>query len=292
MLMGGLGGMLDIDLLRTFVAIYESGSFSAAADIVGRTQSAVSLQIKKLEERLGEPLFHREPNGIVPTGHGEFLLAHARRILRTHDEALLGFGRHARGAPRWSLGISADYGQALLPRVLAVIEELQPASTIEVVCGPSSDIALQVVEGRLDLVFVGEGEGLGRGPVVHRERCIWATGGEAHLRDPVPLALPPRECLYRRWAADRLDMVGRPHRIAYTSYSISGLQAVVRGGHAVTVISESALVPGMRELTEEEGFPRLPDVVVRMVRCMAREDALLRELEEDLASRLALPGED
>lgn len=282
--------MLDIDLLRTFVAIHESGSFSAAAEIVGRTQSAVSLQIKKLEERLGEALFHREPTGIVPTAHGEFLLAHARRILRAHDEALLGFGRHVRDAPHWTIGISADYGQALLPRVVSAIAEIEPATTLDIVCGPSADIAIQVVEGRLDLAFVGEGEGLGRGPVVHRERCVWAGGGEAHRRDPLPLALPPRECLYRRWAADRLDMAGRSYRIVFTSYSISGLQAVVRGGHAVTVIAESALIPGMRELAEADGFPRLPDVLVRMVRCMAREDALLREIEEELGRRLALDG--
>jgi DNA-binding transcriptional LysR family regulator len=278
--------MIDIDLLRSFVAIYESGSFTAASEIVGRTQSAVSLQMRKLEEQLGQPLFRRDPSGIVPTPHGELLLAHARRILRAHDEVLIAFDRHGRQPAHWKIGISADYGQALLPRILAAIEAARPGTRIDIVCGPSSDLAEHVLDGRVDLGFLGEGEGLGHGPVVHRERCIWATGGEAHLQDPLPLALPPRQCLYRRWACDRLDAMGRRWRILYTSYSIGGLQAVARGGQAVTVISESALVPGMRELTEAEGFPPLPDVLVRMVRCMARDDALLRELEQELALRL------
>jgi DNA-binding transcriptional LysR family regulator len=280
--------VLDVDLLRTFVAITESGSFTAAAEIVGRTQSAVSLQVRKLEDQVGHALFLRDPHGIAPTPHGELLLAHARRILRAHDEALIAFDRHGRPASHWRIGISADYGQALLPRVLAAVEATRPGTMLDFVCGPSSDIAGQVLEGRVDLAFVGEGEGLGHGPVVHRERCVWATGGEEHRRDPPPLALPPRECLYRRWACDRLDAVGRRHRILYTSYSIGGIQAAVRGGRAVTVVSESALVPGMRELTEAEGFPALPDVVVRMVRCLAKDDTLLRDLEEELALRLSL----
>lgn len=278
--------MLDIDLLRTFVAIYECGSFTAASDVVGRTQSAVSLQMRRLEEQLGRPLFVRAAEGMVPTPAGEKLLVHARRILLAHDEAVADFDRRHGAIGHLTLGISADYGQALLPRVLGCLAAAYPSITASVVCGPSSDIAQQTVEGKIELSFVGEGEALGESPVVYRERCIWATGGDAHTRDPLPLALVPRECLYRKWALDRLAALGRRHRVLYTSYSIGGIQAIVRGGLAVTVIAESALVPGMREIDPAEGFGTLPEVEVRAFRSHARSTALLREIEARLVQDL------
>lgn len=282
--------MLDVDLLRTFVAIYESHSFTAAADIVGRTPSAVSLQIKKLEDQLGRALFVRSAAGVAPTPAGEQLLVHARRILRAHDEAVVEFDRDHGLGEQITIGISADYGQRLLPMVLAALARSHPTLSVEVVCGPSSDIAQQTVEGKVDLSFVGEGEALGDSPVVYRERCIWATGGDAHHYDPLPLALVPRECLYRKWALDRLTAMGRRHRIAYSAYSIGGIQAIVRGGLAVTVVAESALVPGMSEIPAAEGFGDLPDVEVRAFRSLARDSARLREIETAVVDDLlALP---
>jgi len=279
--------MLDLDLLKTFVAICETGSFKAASDIVGRTQSAVSLQIKKLEEQLEQELLKRYPQGIAPTASGELLLSHARHVLRAHELALSAFAKRTEAGRHILIGISADYGQVLLPRVLEVLEDERPNTTAEIVCGPSAEIAGYVLEGRVDIAFVGEGEGLGQGAVVHRERCIWASGGEAHRRDPLPLALVPRECLYRRWATERLDAAGRRYRILYTSHSIGGIQAIVRGGRAVTAIAESALVPGMQEVGEADGFPPLPQIEVRVERCRAKDSDELRALEAIFAARLA-----
>src|SRR5262245_52899875 len=127
--------MLDIDLLRTFVAILETGSFTAASDVVRRTQSALSLQMKKLEEQVGHSLLKREPGGIKATAEGERLLIHARRILRAHEDAILDFGGVSGTAGNLLLGMSADYGQALLPRVLGVLARSWPRLSVEVVCG-------------------------------------------------------------------------------------------------------------------------------------------------------------
>jgi DNA-binding transcriptional LysR family regulator len=281
--------VLDIDLLRTFVAICETGSLKAASDVVGRTQSAVSLQIKKLEEQIGHDLLKRYPQGMTSTSQGELLLSHARHILRAHEQALAAFAKRTEAGRHLVLGISADYGQVLLPRALAALERERPNTTAEVVCGPSAEIAGYVMEGRVDLAFVGEGEGLGQGPVVHRERCVWASGGEAHRRDPVPLALVPRDCLYRRWATERLDAAGRHYRILYTSHSIGGIQAIVRGGRAVTAIAESALVPGMHEVGEADGFPSLPQIEVRVERCRAKDSAELQDLERMFVDSLRAP---
>jgi DNA-binding transcriptional LysR family regulator len=276
--------MLEPALLRAFVAICETGSMTAAAEIVGRTPSAVSLQVKKLEEFFARALLARASDGLVPTQAGETLLSHARRMLAAEEEALAAMGRAADGA-HLVLGISGDYGQVLLPRALAALRAFRPDITAEIVCAPSSDLMAQVIDGRTDLAFVGELESLSNGPVVHRERLVWASDGIAHLRDPMPLALVPRESLYRRWATERLQAMGRRYRIDFTSYSIAGITALVRAGGGVTVISESALVPG---LVEVEDLPPLPQVEVRIERCRARDSAALRALEAHLNARLRL----
>jgi DNA-binding transcriptional LysR family regulator len=286
----GRSAMLDIDLLRTFVAVVETRSFTAAADVVRRTQSALSLQMKKLEEQVGHALLRREPSGMRPTPDGERLLIHARNILRAHEEAILAFDRSANAVGTLTLGISADYGQGLMPRVLGVLSSSYPELLVDVVCGPALHLAEMCSDGRVDIAFVGEGEGLGQSPVVHRERLVWAGGESTQPREPFALALPPAEvCNYRRWALDALTRAGLRHRIAYTSYSIAGLQAVVRSGHAITVIAESALVPGMCELTDLAAFPDLPPIEVRVTRCMAKDSVFLRNLEatfvRDLAGR-------
>jgi DNA-binding transcriptional LysR family regulator len=281
--------MLDIDLLRSFVAIVETKSFTAAADVVRRTQSAVSLQMKKLEEQVGHTLLLRESAGIRPTFEGERLLIHARAILRAHDEAIREFDRSALPVSSLMLGISADYGQALMTRVLAVLRRAHPDLMVEVVCGPALHLAEMCGDGRLDIAFVGEGEGLGQSPVVHRERLVWAAGDGAEPAEPVALALPPAEvCNYRRWALDALARAGRRHRIAYTSYSIAGLQAIVRSGSAVTVIAESALIPGMREIRDPQRFPELPPIEVRVTRCLAKDSVFLRNLEALFVDGLAV----
>jgi DNA-binding transcriptional LysR family regulator len=283
--------MLDIDLLRTFVAVVETRSFTAASDVVRRTQSALSLQMKKLEEQVGYTLLRREPTGIRPTPEGERLLIHARTILRAHEEAILAFDRSVEAAGSLMLGISADYGQGLMARVLGVLGRSYPNLSVEVVCGPALHLAEMCNDGRLDVAFVGEGEGLGQSPVIHRERLVWAGGTNVQPKEPFALALPPADvCNYRRWALDAFTRTGRRHRIAFTSYSIAGLQAVVRSGHAITVIAESALIPGMRELDDSEFFPELPQIEVRVTRCMAKDSVFLRNLEATFVRELTQPA--
>lgn len=280
--------MLDIDLLRTFVAIIETRSFTAASDVVRRSQSALSLQMKKLEEQVGHALLKREIGGIKATAEGERLLIHAKRILRAHEDAILAFSGAPGSAGNLLLGMSADYGQALLPRVLHVLARDYPKLSVQVVCGPSRNLYEMCSDGRVEIAFVGEGEGLGESPVVHRERLVWATGGgHAHDKDPLPLALLPAEdSNYRRWALDALARVGRRHWIAYTSYSLGGLLAIVRGGYAVTVMAESALAAGMRELADTEKFPPLPSLEVRVTRCIAKDSVFLRNVEASFVKHL------
>lgn len=282
--------MLDTELLTTFVAICETRGFTAAGNVVGRTQSAVSMQVKRLEAQLGCRLFHRSPHGLSLTPKGELLLTHARRILHAQREAMIAFDRNAVSGVV-TLGIPNDYAYRLLPRVLAEFAELYPRATVDVLCEQSKDLVGRIRDGSLDLAFVTEGEGPGGGHIVHSEPCAWVTGvtGSAHCQTPLPLAAFHEGCTYRRWMLEALARAGRDYRIAFTSLSMTGIQSAVRAGLAVSVMATSSVLDGMRVLAAEEGFPPLPQLNVRLQRTRSKASPVLDHLEAFLGERLAQP---
>lgn len=279
--------LLDPDLLRSFVAVCDTGSFTAAARLVHRTQAAVSMQIKRLEELAGCPLLERSPHRIELTTKGELLLMHARRILRANSEAVAAMEQAAIEG-HVVLGIPPDYAGRALPAILARFAARYPRVTVEVVCHQSKDLIPMIESGAVDLGFVTEGEGKGHGVTVHREPCLWMTSTRAdpHLLSPIPLALDYDGCTLRRWAVESLTRMGRDYRIAFTTSSIAAMQAAVRAGVAVTVIAQSSLAPGMRALTEDEGFPKLPELELRLQRSRVRQLPIFNELEKFLIAEL------
>jgi DNA-binding transcriptional LysR family regulator len=275
---------LEPELLRSFVAIADSGGFTAAARRVNRTQSAVSMQIKHLEELLGRELFSRGGRAVTLTPDGEMLLGHARRILRVHQEALAAFDPDAL-AGEVTIGAPDDYASTFLPRILARFGETHPRVQVNVVCKPSVELLPCLADGSVDLALVTQGTGDERGILVHREPLVWLTSARhrAHERDPLPLAVFERGCIFRRWALERLDEAGRRARIAYTSMSVAGIYAALEAGLAVGVLLRSNLRPGLRTLGEAEGFPRLPEVGIMLQRGAGRgEDPILDRLEEHI----------
>jgi len=249
---------LDSDLLRTFAAIVDSGSFTRAAEHVHRTQSAVSMQMKRLEETVGKPLFVRDGRSIALTHDGEKLIGYARRILRLHDEALSHFAEpEVAGTVR--VGTPDDYALTLLPALFARFIESYPRVHLEVTCDSSERLQEALNAGELDLSIVTLRPGED-GVVLREEPVVWATSAQhdVHLADPVPLALFNYQCIFRIWGLEALDRVDRDYRVALTSRSYAALSAAVLAGMAVTPIAESSLLPGMRVLRPEEGYPPLP----------------------------------
>jgi DNA-binding transcriptional LysR family regulator len=180
---------LDLDLLRTFVAICDAQTFTAAARRVGRTQSAVSLQMRRLEDSLGRPLFVRGKPRPVLTEHGALLLAHARRILACVAEARLAFDQAAvEGVV--VLGMPDDYAPRM-SLVLRSFSELYPAATVDLVIDQSRHLVRHLAEGSVDLAFVTAGEGSVSGAPAFRDRMVWtaAATGDVHLCDPLPVAI-------------------------------------------------------------------------------------------------------
>ena len=284
--------LLDIDQLRTFVAIAETGSFTRAADEVHRTQSAVSMQMKRLEERVGRPVFERDGRQSRLTADGQRLLEYARRILQLNDEAVSALAEpELAGSIR--LGLPDDYADRLLPRVLAAFARSHPAIEINVACEQSTSIFQRVEEGRLDLGIVTHGDCGGLGEIFRREPLYWVASEQhcAEEIDPLPLALGPRTCSWRRAALAALDRAGRSYRVAYVSPSAAALSGAVLAGLAISVLPESAVRNEMRVFKSADGFPALPPCDIAYLRArQARlpiHDALVGHIVSRLGNLLA-----
>ena len=279
--------MLDLDQLRTFVAIAESGSFTKAADAVFKTQSAVSMQMRRLEERLGKPIFERDGRASKLTEEGERLLGYARRMMRLSDETMAAFSdTELSGSVR--LGTPDDYADRFLPEVLARFARSNPLVEVSVVCEPSLTLQELARTGDIDLAIVTNC-GEGNTEVVREEPLLWVTSAAHGVedREVLPLALSRPPCMWRSAALDALTSLGRKYRVLYTSGNSTAIAAAVQAGLAVTVVAESALRPGMRVLSEGDGFPRLPACEIGIIRSWHRpSSALVDKLAEHIVSSL------
>ncbi len=252
---------LDFDLLRTFVAIAETRTLGRAAGKIGRTQAAVSMQVKKLEEMLNQPLLNRTGRGVQLTLHGERLLAHARALLRDHDAAVADIsGAGLMGTLRF--GCPDDYAAAFLPVILRRFAGQHPQVLVEVHCAPTPRLHEQLARHALDLALVSTLDTDGPDPILRREPLVWVGNREdrAATREPLQLALSDPDTLDHRAACDRLDALRRPYRVAYASGSMSGLLAVVRSGQAIAVLTRAAVPDDLRVLPAGRRLPRLPAV--------------------------------
>jgi len=259
---------LPPEMLRSLIAIADSNSFSLAAKQVHRTQSAVSMQIKKLEELVGKTLFIREGRKVQLTHEGEILRGYAQRILQLNDESLALLKRpEIAGSVR--IGLPDDYAARFLPEILANFSQTYPQVQVEVTCLPSSKLIPLLEADELDMAMTTSPEAhLEGAQLLRREPTIWATSEQhlVHEQRPLPLALFDSDCYCRRWAFQALTDAGIAYRIAYTSPSIMGLIAAASAGLAITMMSQSILPPGLRPLRAEEGIPSLPDSSIQLRR--------------------------
>ncbi len=280
---------LETPLLRTLVAVSETGSFTRAAAQVHRTQSAVSMQIKRLEETVGKPLLERDRRQARLTREGEALVAYARRILNLHDEALAAVSQpEVTGLVR--IGTPDDYAAGFLPQVLSDFAETHPNVEVEMRCEISAKISQAFERGEVDVALLTSGSWLKGGEIIRRERITWATSVRhmVHERDPVPLAVFEPGCLFRESALVALDEIERPFRIAYSSESYAGLVTAALAGLAVTVMARSSVPAGLRELSPDEGFPVLPSVDIALLRPPPGRSHAADRLADHIAQRVPM----
>lgn len=261
---------LDPDLLRAFVFIAEDGSFSRAAERVGRTQSAVSMQVQRLETALGKRLFDRGRGGQVTlTPQGAMLLDRARELLRLNDQIWNSFHTpQIQGRVR--LGTPDDYALRYLPPVLKSFADTHPGIEVAVDCAPSVELFPKLRNGELDLSLLSEGEEVANWPSIElwRGPLRWITSDRyaPHRLNPLPLALSRTSCSWGKAAITALEAAGRNYRLAYTSASQMGTHAPVMAGLAVTVSTISWVPEGLRVVRREEGLPDLPDFGILLAR--------------------------
>ncbi|TFH88552.1 LysR family transcriptional regulator [Billgrantia azerbaijanica] len=260
--------LLDSDVLRTFVAIAESGSFTRAARQVFRTPSALSMQIKRLEETLGHALFVREARQVRLTAEGEVLLGFARRLLKLNEEAVTQFLAPSLEG-RVSFGTTDDVGTRILPGVLARFARSHPAVQVDVVVGNSAGMLRRLDAGELDLILITAGNPgqAPRGEVVHSEPLVWAgrEGGIAAQRTPLPVALAHQGCAWRGMALDALDRAGIRYRIAYTCEHSAGQEAAMLADLAVAPFPQSLIRPPLRRI-DQSLLPPIGDYQVELVK--------------------------
>ena len=270
--------LLESDVLRTFVAIAESGSFTHAAGQIYRSTSAVSMQIKRLEETLGHSLFVREARQVRLTPAGETLLGYARRLLRLNEEAVAQF-RQPTLQGRVRFGTPADVGTRIMPGLLALFARSHPGVEVDVSVARSIDMIERIDAGELDLALVtigNLGQDDSRGEPVHSEPLVWAgrSGGIAALRSPLPLALASPDCAWRRQALDALDRIGRHYRVAYSSEQTSGQEAAMIADLAIAPYPASLLRPPLQCLDGQYGLPQLGDYRINLLRGSNRSEAV------------------
>ncbi len=274
---------LDIDLLRTFVAISEMHTLGRAASKIGRTQAAVSMQVKNLEALLNQPLLVRTGRGVLLTLHGERLLGHARTILRHHDAAMADIsGAGLSGSLRF--GCPDDYAAAFLPHILRSFAGKHPQVFVEVLCAPTPRLEERLRIHALDLALTSTTEADDTGFVIRSEPLVWV--GNRHddvvLREPLQLALSDPDTLDYRAACESLDKAGRSYRVAYASGSIAGLMAVVRSGQAIAVLTQAAVPNDLQILAPGKLLPDLPSVSLTVKCDLRRPPALVAEFAEHL----------
>jgi DNA-binding transcriptional LysR family regulator len=249
---------LDPELLQAFVAVADQRSFTRAAATLNRTQSAVSMQIKRLEDRLGVELFHRTKANVDLSPSGEGLLGYARRILSLNDEAIAHMREHkVEGVVR--LGVMDDYGTLIVPPLLAGFLAGYPLIQVEMETGLTSSMPARLGEA-YDLVIAMHPAGRGDGEFLCREQAVWATSAEHPVeeQDPLPVALYPQGCLFRRWAMEALDAAPRRWRLAFVSHSLAAVESIAAQGLAVTVVKSGTFPSRLRRLSERDGLPPLP----------------------------------
>ncbi|WP_229358987.1 LysR substrate-binding domain-containing protein [Halomonas salipaludis] len=250
---------LDSDLLLAFVTVADSGGFTAAARYLHRTQSTISLRVSTLEDRLGTRLLNRTSRHLALTPDGQTFLVYARRLLQLQREAL-GALNVSNEPITLRFGLPEDYAGTWLPALLERFSTIHPEVRVHIHCRMSTELLERLDDGSLDLVLAVRHAADSGGEVVGEEAVEWAAHRDFCLdrERPLPLALFPEQCVYRRRALQALTERGLAWQVDSTSQSPSGLRVIVDQGRALT-LCERRMVPGQwRVLGEAEGLPPLP----------------------------------
>ncbi|MBB3219196.1 DNA-binding transcriptional LysR family regulator [Ochrobactrum sp. RC6B] len=273
----------NLDLLRAFVTVVDSRSFTVAAAQLHSTQSTISQKIIRLEEAAGQALLERARHDVRPTDAGEKLLGYARRILQLHDEAAAAMTGTALAAV-FRLGLPEDFASRLVTPALARFMRAHPNTKLEVTSGLSRDLQKGFETGEFDLVMVKQKRGETVGTMRWPEPLSWLESADfpvSHV-DPLPLVVFPPNGLYRSDMMEALDRAGRRWHVVFTSSSLASIQSAVAEGLGVSLLPKRVALPGHRVVPAAAGLPSVEPMEI-VIRHMDNGPEQIRQLAAMLA---------
>ena len=279
---------LPMDLLRAFVSVVQLNSFTKAGELLGRSQPAVSLQIQRLEELLGESLLLRNGQNLELSEAGENLYGHATQILALNYLAVSQLSKSAvTGKIRF--GIPSEFATILLPKIVSRFAKAYPNVTLEVNCELSKNLLSKVGKASHDLILaLCDDPGSSNDELVNTDELVWVTSADhsAQKASPVPLIVAAQGCIYRQRAIALLDKAKQPWQIVYTIPDLTGIQYAIQEGLGVTVLAKSTVPSNLKIMRPSEQFPELGTVGISLINANRKNQAV-HLLTEFLRASLA-----
>lgn len=285
---------LDLTALRSFVTVLETGGVTRAANQLHLTQSAVSMQLKRLEESLGQPLLDRAGRGVAPTSQGEQLLAYGRRMLALNDEVWARM-THTAFEGEITLGVPHDIVYPHIPLILRWFDREYPRMKIKLISSYTMKLKELMEYGDLDLALTTEDDTPADATLLAEQRLVWigAPGGTAWRSRPLRVAFE-RKCLFRPWALTALDSANIPWEMAVDTGSTRTVEATIAADLAVCAILEGAVTAPFQKISHGGALPDLPSSKINMYRGRnstgSHVDALAGMIQQSYAEGLQMPG--
>ena len=277
---------LSTDALRSFVAVIEFGGITAAGERLGRSQPAISIQIKKLEQQLGAELLQRQGQRLSLTPDGERVYDYAQRIISLHEQLLAQFQPQAvSGDIR--LGITSEFASSLLPNVLGQFAQVYPQIALQVTSALSKDLFAGLGE-RFDMILALREQRNPNDMLLQNDALVWVGTPAAFEQRPLPLVVAPEGCIYRKRAEQALQRARIDYRISYTNSDYSGLTAALNSNLGVTVLAKSTVPDSQSLISSPQLKERLPspgDINI-VLRLDSRASSAAKQLAEYLSARI------
>ena len=282
---------IDTDLLRSFLAVCETGKFSTAAERVGRTQAAMSQQIKRLEELLGKTLFQRDNRNISLTTAGEVLFDYAQKLIELNDEAYLRISESEISGVL-KLGAPEALTSTHLPKILSLFNKNHPTVVLDVTCKLTDELLDDFDKGEYDVViFKREKSNRKSGTAVYREKLAWvkAKSFELHANKSLPLILSPHPCIYRRLAIESLERNRKDWRAVMTAHSLFGRLSAVKNGLGISLMPIDMIDEEMEEISNYACLPKVSDLELAVLNKQNKNSLLASSFIEHLIHYFEAP---
>ncbi|GAC13270.1 LysR family transcriptional regulator [Aliiglaciecola lipolytica] len=281
---------LSVDFLRSFVTIAQTGSYTLCAERLKRTQPAISLQIKKLEEVVGEKLFLREGNRLTLTLAGSKLLEFGMKILMLNDQAMAEFGK-PQVSGNIKLGIPSEFSTTLMPKIIRRFTQTYPEVSLEVHCALSKDLVCEPLKSQFDLILsLQEDADPEQEGFIITDQLVW-VGSQRYVNkvpNKLPLIAAPAPCIYRKRATNLLAKCKKQWQIVYTISDLNGIQAAINEDLGITVLARSTVPPGLFVLPPQAGLPDLGHIGVCLLNPQKVRSEAIELLAKDMIAQLAI----